>query len=366
MADIAFYAPLKSPDHPIPSGDRAMARGILEALRQAPEGLTTEVVSRLRLYEGLGDTEQQSLLEQQASSETQRLLHSDNARQWRIWLTYHNYYKAPDLLGSAISRALNIPYILIEPSRSPKRLTGPWRRFAEHAEHACSQANVLMYMTDRDKPSLQDALQQGQNLVQLHPFLALSADQLPSLDQKTENSHHLVAVAMHRHGAKLESYQAIAKALPLLSTPDWTFAIVGDGPAHKDVRQLFEPFGERVSFHGRLEHTNLDNIYRGSDVFVWPGVDEAFGMVYLEAQAQGLPVVAEDRPGIRDVVAHPQLLVKRDSPPEFAKAIDELLHSSERRQEIGSDAQRYVKKHHLLSSATTTLMTEINRLLGAA
>ena len=57
---IAFYAPLKPADHPTPSGDRRIARLFLEALRHA--GHQPFVASRLRSYDGAGDTKRQARL----------------------------------------------------------------------------------------------------------------------------------------------------------------------------------------------------------------------------------------------------------------------------------------------------------------
>ncbi|WP_199699382.1 hypothetical protein [Oleomonas cavernae] len=54
-AAIAFYAPLKSPDDPVPSGDREMARLLFAALARA--GYAPELASRLRLYNGRGDAD---------------------------------------------------------------------------------------------------------------------------------------------------------------------------------------------------------------------------------------------------------------------------------------------------------------------
>jgi len=50
---MAFYAPLKSPDHPVPSGDRLMARALLSALGQS--GHRVEVASQLRAFTGSPD-----------------------------------------------------------------------------------------------------------------------------------------------------------------------------------------------------------------------------------------------------------------------------------------------------------------------
>jgi hypothetical protein len=50
---LAFYAPLKSPDHPTPSGDRRMARALVDALGRT--GRQVEIACRLRSYDLTGD-----------------------------------------------------------------------------------------------------------------------------------------------------------------------------------------------------------------------------------------------------------------------------------------------------------------------
>src|SRR5437762_107863 len=117
---VAFYAPLKSPDHPVPSGDRRIARLFLQALRVA--GHQPFVVSRLRSYDGGGDPERQRRLAAIGRRLADRML-----RHWRghpeempqLWLTYHLYYKAPDWFGPAVSKALGIPYVVAEASFAP-------------------------------------------------------------------------------------------------------------------------------------------------------------------------------------------------------------------------------------------------------
>src|SRR3977135_2231917 len=119
---IAFYAPLKPPDHPVASGDRRVGQLLLDALRGA--GHSPFVASRLRSYDGAGDPLRQTRLRAIGEGGARRLL-----RQWRtqpaaapdLWFTYHLYYKAPDWLGPAISTALGIPYVVAEASHAPKR-----------------------------------------------------------------------------------------------------------------------------------------------------------------------------------------------------------------------------------------------------
>ena len=142
---LAFYAPMKSPTHPVPSGDRKIARSLIAALKHM--GAEVTLASTLRSRDGKGDESVQHSLQDAAQSEVDRLSPRGRAAGWQAWITYHNYYKAPDLIGPGVSRALQIPYIVIEATRARKRLTGSWSRYAEAAETATDAADVVFYLS---------------------------------------------------------------------------------------------------------------------------------------------------------------------------------------------------------------------------
>src|SRR5258706_16470151 len=98
---IAFYAPLKSPTHGTPSGDRRVAGLLMDALAAA--GHRVQVASTFRSYDGVGDEARQRALRPQGEAYAAQL-----ADDWRaapavdrpeLWFPYHLYYKAPDELG---------------------------------------------------------------------------------------------------------------------------------------------------------------------------------------------------------------------------------------------------------------------------
>jgi len=348
MTAIAFYAPLKPPDHHKPSGDRTMAQGIMAALQNLPGAPRIDLVSHLQTRDGAGDADYQKHLLAEAEQEIAHLIASKP--EWQIWITYHNYYKAPDLIGPAVARALNIPYVLIEASRAAKRLNGPWANFATRAEAACDAADVIFYMTERDRPALAEARPPAQRLVNLKPFLNRST--LPTPCKGHGNT--LLAVGMLRHGDKRDSYHILAKALSQCKH-QWKLRIVGDGPARSEIEQIFAPFGTRVSFAGQLNAEQVAGEMVRARAFVWPGVNEAFGMVYLEAQAHGLPVVAQNRPGVRDVIGPTGLLVLPDDLAAFANGIDTKLCAP-----LAAETTRaYISQNHLRGAATALFACEL-------
>lgn len=339
---IAFYAPMKSPHHAVPSGDRTVARNLLSALSELGDVF---LVSEFQSRDGVGDASVQANILRDARAEVDRLVSQGD---WDAWVTYHNYYKAPDLIGPAVCSALGIPYHQIEASRSKKRLSGPWAQFAQQAEAACDAASVVYYFTQRDRPALEAGRVEGQRLIHLRPFL--NWEVLPQLPARSKGSV-LLAVGMFRAGDKLASYSHLAQALHKLDDKDWVLRIVGGGPEEENIKALFNPFGERISFLGEMGFDAVLTEMANADVFVWPGVNEAFGMVYLEAQAMGLPIVAENRDGVRDVIGPSSVLVPQNDAVAFAQGIKTAISGPRHIAEHRS----YVTDHHLRVSAVAVL-----------
>jgi glycosyltransferase involved in cell wall biosynthesis len=354
---IAFFAPLKSPDDPVPSGDRAMARNLIRALEAT--GATVSLASDLRLYEGRGERAAQDRLIEAARTESARVTAALQGDPPDIWVSYHNYYKSPDLIGPDVSRHLGIPYVQIETSRARSRLSGPWAEFAARAEAAANAADLVFYLTEQDREALERDRPEGQALLHLPPFLP--RDDLP-LAARPGESRSILAVGMMRNRAKRHSYHLIARSLALLTDLDWRLEIAGDGPARGEVEAMIAPIAARTRFLGQLDPLELQAAYARAGLFFWPGVDEAYGMVYLEAQAAGLAVVAQDRPGLRDVLAGAGYPDPDLGPQALAEALRDLLEHPDVRAERGAQARQHVAQYHLLGAATARLADGLARL----
>ncbi len=221
---VAFYAPLKSPHHPSPSGDRTMARLLLKGLAAA--GFAPLLASEMRTFDGRGDGLVQERLRTECAAEADRLIaaYRDGpaGRRPRLWFTYHVYYKAPDWIGPRVADALRIPYAIAEGSRAGKRAEGAWQLGHAGAEAALDRADAIFVMTEADKPALARARPATQRLVDLPPFI--DSDDWPPLAPRHEERAGLrfLTVAMMRPGDKLASYRILAAALGRLADADWT------------------------------------------------------------------------------------------------------------------------------------------------
>lgn len=360
---IAFHAPLKPPDHPTPSGDRRIARLLLEALRLG--GHEVELASRLRSRDPAGDRLRQAKLADLGQRLAARLLQRYARVDARpdAWITYHLYYKAPDWIGPHVAAALGIPYLAVEASHAPKRAGGPWDLGHRAVEHAVRQAARVVCLNPNDRACL-EPLAPGR-IVLLPPFLdpAPYAPQ-PSLRADLGKRHGLpddepwlLAVGMMRTGDKLASYRQLAEALGRLTDRPWRLLVVGDGPAAPDVRTALARLEPRTTWLGVLDEAVLANTYQAADLLVWPAVREAFGMALLEAQASGLPVVAGKTDGVPAVVSDGEtgLLPPPGDTRAFADAIAALLDDPARREAMGQAARARVLRHHSLEAAARQL-----------
>jgi glycosyltransferase involved in cell wall biosynthesis len=369
---IAVYAPLKPPDHPVPSGDRRMAQMLWQALERA--GWTPELAARLRARDALGDPARQRRLaalgRRLADRYVRRVQQRPAAERPAAWLTYHLYYKAPDWIGPAAAHALGIPYLVAEASRAPKRAHGPWADGHAAVDAALAQAAAVLTINPADAECLPPEVPQ----VALPPFLDTAARAHARPRRAALARQHgldpgppwLVAVGMMRAGAKLASYRLLADALGRLVDRPWRLLLVGDGPARAEVARAFDPLAQRTAFVGALEPGALPGLLESADLFVWPAVEEAYGMALLEAQAVGLPAVAGAVGGVPAILRDGETgrLAAPGDPADFARQVAALLDAPAARRAMGSAAAANVARAHTLDAAAATLARLLAELTG--
>ncbi|WDF37493.1 glycosyltransferase family 4 protein [Streptomyces sp. T12] len=149
----------------------------------------------------------------------------------------------------------------------------------------------------------------------------------------------------------------LIQAMPriLAAEPDAVLLIVGGGPYEADLRRMARETGvaDSVRFTGPVPWSELPAHYGAGDVFAMPcrtrrgGLDvEGLGIVYLEASATGLPVVAGDSGGAPDAVLDGETgwVVRGGSPAEAAERIITLLGDPELRVRMGERGREWVEE----------------------
>lgn len=129
------------------------------------------------------------------------------------------------------------------------------------------------------------------------------------------------------------------------------FLIVGDGPAREDLEKQAKKLGvaDRVIFTGMVPPSEVQNYYQLGDVFVSASTSETQGLTYIEAAANGLPLLCRQDDCLADVLQEGENGYEYTSAEEFLNAIDAVMDDPEwraaaarRSEEI---AASFDKKH---------------------
>jgi glycosyltransferase involved in cell wall biosynthesis len=151
----------------------------------------------------------------------------------------------------------------------------------------------------------------------------------------------------------------------LSSVPDTRLAIVGDGPARRDLEGEFA--GTRTVFAGQLLGEELAAAYASADVFLFPSLTETLGMAMIEALASGLPVLAARAGATHEVVDEgvSGLLYEPEAPAALIDAVRTLVGDEELRRRLGRGA-RAAAEERSWENATGVLRGYYQTALGGS
>lgn len=341
-----------------------MARLLVTCLESG--GHTVTVMSDLRAY--LGDSADENgwaRLQSEAAQECRRI-----ATLWAeigvpdFWFCYHPYYKSPDLIGPALARRFSVPYVTCEASYSQRRNIGIWSEMQAHVLAAINLAVLNICLTERDRLGLLEAAP-GSSVARLSPFIVTEGfDTKPS-----PLPGHMVCVAMMRPGDKFASYQRLSATLALLPQDlAWHLSVAGDGPMLPEVKALFADLPQsRITWLGKLDPKQVAALLATGSLYVWPGCGEAYGLAYLEAQAAGLPVVAQATAGVPEVVQHAQtgFLTPTQDDTAAAASIVRILTDAALQRQMAQAARYHARSKHGLAEATMRLNQLLTAMVGA-
>lgn len=138
------------------------------------------------------------------------------------------------------------------------------------------------------------------------------------------------------------------------------FLVAGTGPSEPAIREIFdrEAVGDRLHLSGVLQHPLLASAYHAMDVFAFASKTETQGMVLTEAMAAGVPVVALDAPGAREVVVDGGngRLLASENVAEFAKALRwAASRTGAEHQRLVAQARRTARAFSIAKTADTAL-----------
>ncbi len=164
--------------------------------------------------------------------------------------------------------------------------------------------------------------------------------------QKVLFVHHLSA----RKGADLIPDIALRIIRQLPSNSTLSFHVAGSGPLEESLRRELERGGisDRVTLHGAVPQYRIPQLFREASLFIMPSREEGFSHVLLESMAAGVPFVATDLGGVRDIipVAAKDCLVKSEDTAAFAEACVRILTDRSFAKKLRAEGLRHIVRYN--------------------
>ncbi len=238
-----------------------------------------------------------------------------------------------------ISAATGTPYIVTSHGSDVLRMSGLSSRCYEEIRSAFASAEAVIYPSGRAKERAAERNLPTANASVIwngfdkERFLAESAVSNPGEPLR------LIAVANLVPSKRIDLLLA---ACAWLKEADISHElnVVGSGGEEGTLRGMAADLDLNVTWTASLGRDELAAALRASDLFVLPAEGESFGIVYLEAMAAGLAVIAIEGEGIADIIDHDRsgLLLPPGDPEAIAAAVTSLASDPERRQALGTAA----------------------------
>ena len=232
--------------------------------------------------------------------------------------------------------------------------------FRQIFSHSTRSIDVLTYLGQFTRRAMAPVIHSSCLMVQIAPGISIdhfkpgpkSIELITELELEGRQVLISVGRLVHRKGQ-----DKLLEALPqiLLRHPNLVLLLVGVGPRQKKLNQLVRrnELEDYVRFIGRIKYKELPEYFRLGDLFVMPsrsrlaGLEvEGLGIVYLEASASGIAVLAGASGGAPDAVIPGKTgeIVDGTSMSEIALAINELLDHPSRLLEMGAAGREWTEE----------------------
>jgi glycosyltransferase involved in cell wall biosynthesis len=186
---------------------------------------------------------------------------------------------------------------------------------------------------------------------------------VPDVDPAPRPADGRLRIACVANLIGYKGHAVLVEALGQLSDrDDWQADLIGEGPEREAIEARLRELGlsDRVTLHGKLPAERVHPIVKGSDLSVLPSFTEGLPNAVMEAMAHGVPVVATDVGGVRDLLeTGAGIVVPPRDPGALADALRTMLDDGAKRAAAGAEGKRQVDERYSVEAMRDATLSAI-------
>ncbi len=281
-----------------------------------------------------------------------------------------------NIVGPFVALAAGVP-VCVTSKRNVSTGLSLWARFLQRLVTNSKLVDFMTVVSEevRESGISEDGLK-AEKLITIYNGIDLKLLNKASIEadiQKIRESlgfsrkGFIVTTVARLHEQK--GHKFLLRAVPKLISqcPNSRFVIVGDGPLKNELRDYVKQANieDYVCFLGN--RADISDLLRISDIFVLPSLWEGLPNALIEAMSLGVPVVATNLKGIREVIIDQNngVLVEPGCPEALAKAILSLAHDIDMRQRLARHGYERISESFSFASTLKSYLKLYNYLLSS-
>jgi glycosyltransferase involved in cell wall biosynthesis len=240
-----------------------------------------------------------------------------------------------------LSRKLNKPFLVTVHGETVNYLIN--KRYFYRSRDALRNADAVIGVSNQVVRRIKEYTGRKNNVIRI-----LNGYRSVKIESTKESSNLTILFAATLISRKGCDY--LLKAFSLLSEEFKNIHLVlaGGGVLLDQMKKLASDLNisDKVTFKGTVNHQTMLKLMAACDIFILPSVDEAFGVVYLEAMSFKKPVIGTEGEGITDIIEDRVngLLVKPKNVDSIVQKLKVLIESAQLRDELGTKGYNSIKE----------------------
>ena len=274
----------------------------------------------------------------------------------------HSHFLNYGVIAVKLVKKENLPFIITEHSSFMNKDSLPWW-IKKRAEKTYSACDCILAVSSSLAKKIKKTT--GYDCKVIHNIANIS-DNIKTLKKCEDNDEVLFVSAGNLLQGKGFDILLRSFAKALENERNIKLIILGDGPERKKLRLLSSELGisDRITFYGKYNKEDLPSLCKDANAFVLASRYETFGVVYIEAMAMGLPVIATRCGGPEDFVNNNNgMLVDVEDVIGLTQAIEEMATkwSEYNREEIAKFAKEHFSPEVIASQISDVYKDVLNK-----